>query len=85
MSSSSLNISLKMGSFLSDKGTKASPNLKSKALWMVIPLMIIAAFPVGAQMIILGFFGSPPSFLRMFSALAVMALIAALLPTPAPT
>ena len=46
--------------------------------------MILAAFPVGAQMRTLGLLGLSPAVLRIFSATAVKALIVALFPTPAP-
>ena len=69
---------------MSESGKKSLPNLKSKALCIVIPLMILAAFPVGAQMRTRGLLGLSPAVLRIFSATAVKALIVALFPTPAP-
>ena len=46
--------------------------------------MILAAFPVGAQMRTRGLLGLSPAVLRIFSATAVKALMVALFPTPAP-
>ena len=46
--------------------------------------MILAAFPVGAQMRTRGLLGLSPAVLKIFSATAVKALMVALFPTPAP-